>query len=277
MLLPWFSPPFLTVISFAMMICKYRYLAMFICLLLTRPGKHAIGYCISWCWSDWNVYTTNRIIAENPSYADRVVLRHIAMNTAARNSDHNNANQSENDSNNRMEHAGFEITFESFPMTSDSANNNSSKELLLHTKTYHSGVDSTHKTKEGVGTSDSGCENANYESSSDSEEGGDKGLEVTIEGNTHFEDGDDDTLVACAICHTEIEDGDRVGDLPCGHIMHIHCLKTWIPRRNVCPLCRAENIATPRDSSSSSDIIVHDNTTQPGTGPQIPEFVATGE
>jgi Ring finger domain len=51
----------------------------------------------------------------------------------------------------------------------------------------------------------------------------------------------------CTICYAPLEDGDRVGALPCGHEFHVHpCLKHWLTRRNVCPLCLAENIATPR-------------------------------
>lgn len=50
----------------------------------------------------------------------------------------------------------------------------------------------------------------------------------------------------CTICYGELEDGDRVGALPCGHVFHVDpCLKHWLTRRNVCPLCLAEDIATP--------------------------------
>ena len=52
---------------------------------------------------------------------------------------------------------------------------------------------------------------------------------------------------SCAICFAQLEDGDRVGSLPCQHIFHVTpCLKTWLKRRNVCPLCLHTNVATPR-------------------------------
>jgi hypothetical protein len=57
---------------------------------------------------------------------------------------------------------------------------------------------------------------------------------------------DDDNECTCMICISGIEDGDRVGDLPgCSHTFHVECLKLWIQRRNVCPLCQNMDIATP--------------------------------
>eukprot|EP00978_Attheya_sp_CCMP212_P012798 scaffold31989_cov54-Attheya_sp.AAC.1 len=57
---------------------------------------------------------------------------------------------------------------------------------------------------------------------------------------------DDDNECTCMICISGIEDGDRIGDLPgCSHNFHVDCLKLWIQRRNVCPLCQNMDIATP--------------------------------
>ena len=56
--------------------------------------------------------------------------------------------------------------------------------------------------------------------------------------------------VSCTICMTEINDGDRIGALPCNHLFHSSCLKEWIKRRNVCPLCQEPNIATPQRSTN---------------------------
>ena len=49
---------------------------------------------------------------------------------------------------------------------------------------------------------------------------------------------DNDDEVMCTICIADIENGDRVGCLPCDHLFHADCLKEWIKRRNVCPLCQ---------------------------------------
>ena len=66
------------------------------------------------------------------------------------------------------------------------------------------------------------------------------------------EAGDDSTMSdeqntpSCAICFLPLEDGDRVGALECEHVFHVECLKGWLTRRNVCPLCLHEGIAKPK-------------------------------
>mmetsp|Transcript_29014 Transcript_29014/g.33340 ORF Transcript_29014/g.33340 Transcript_29014/m.33340 type:complete len:515 (-) Transcript_29014:117-1661(-) len=59
----------------------------------------------------------------------------------------------------------------------------------------------------------------------------------------------DDDEVMCTICMIEIEDGDRIGALPCNHPFHVDCLKEWIKRRNVCPLCQSPDIAEERNQN----------------------------
>jgi hypothetical protein len=54
---------------------------------------------------------------------------------------------------------------------------------------------------------------------------------------------------SCAICLVEIEEGDIVGDIPCHHVFHKECLKSWLQRSNRCPLCQQEGIASPRRPS----------------------------
>jgi Ring finger domain len=50
----------------------------------------------------------------------------------------------------------------------------------------------------------------------------------------------------CAICFHAILHGDRVGALNgCAHVFHVACLKRWLQRKNVCPLCQARNVAQP--------------------------------
>ena len=70
--------------------------------------------------------------------------------------------------------------------------------------------------------------------------------------NDEYEDEDE---VMCTICMIAIEDGDRVGALPCDHLFHVDCLKEWIKRRNVCPLCQtpiAEERNNPNDEEGGS-------------------------
>ena len=62
-----------------------------------------------------------------------------------------------------------------------------------------------------------------------------------------YNNDDEDEDVTCTICIGVINDGDKVGVLPCNHLFHSSCLKEWIKRRNVCPLCQEPNIATPQN------------------------------
>ncbi len=64
----------------------------------------------------------------------------------------------------------------------------------------------------------------------------------------------------CPVCLIEIEDGDRVGDLTCGHAYHVDCLKAWLKRKNICPLCKLEGLA-----AAQEQIEVEATTTNPST------------
>jgi hypothetical protein len=57
----------------------------------------------------------------------------------------------------------------------------------------------------------------------------------------HEEHDDNDSLhePTCTICFVPLENGDRIGALECDHNFHVDCLKTWLKRRNACPLCAA--------------------------------------
>ena len=41
----------------------------------------------------------------------------------------------------------------------------------------------------------------------------------------------------CSICLGTLQDGMRIGSLSCNHEFHVDCLKTWLKRKNHCPLC----------------------------------------
>lgn len=247
------------------------YLAMFLCLFLTRPGRHILGLCISKVWPQWNVYATDRIINQNPEYANRVVFRRMASRSAASNA-------------NRLSYAGFEVTFELSPMPPQ---NSSGEEFLLRTKTFRTEKETTDAESEEDTADDSAEDSRNNakalsttESDEESTKENDGASTVNAasetesvadgEGCNHADGDASQACVACTICHLDLEDGDRVGDLPCGHTFHIDCLKSWIARRNVCPLCLAENIATPRRDPSEAS-------RGQSTMIPLPEVVVEGE
>ena len=67
----------------------------------------------------------------------------------------------------------------------------------------------------------------------------------------------------CTICLCDFIEKEKVGDLKCGHVFHASCLKSWIRKKNHCPLCKASEVAEvlPDDPlthrrSTSSDVTV---------------------
>jgi hypothetical protein len=69
---------------------------------------------------------------------------------------------------------------------------------------------------------------------------------VDNDGEDSLEEGEKEKT--CAICLAEIEHGDIVGDIPCNHLFHKDCLKSWLRRSNRCPLCQKEGIASRKQS-----------------------------
>ena len=47
---------------------------------------------------------------------------------------------------------------------------------------------------------------------------------------------------SCVICQEEYEKEEKIGFLDCGHEYHADCLKKWLLRENVCPICRSPAI-----------------------------------
>ncbi|GFZ12235.1 RING/U-box superfamily protein [Actinidia rufa] len=42
----------------------------------------------------------------------------------------------------------------------------------------------------------------------------------------------------CSICQEDYEADDEMGKLECGHFYHIDCIKQWLARKNICPICK---------------------------------------
>jgi Ring finger domain len=249
---------------------------MTLCLFTTRPGRHVMGYCISRIWSQWNVRAADRIMRQHPGLVNRMAMRQQLMldQVATMVANNNNQNQNQNQNQNRIgQHTGFEVTFAWMSSTTgndhhNNHNNNNTtntrgREMVLRAKTYRYNNKTTYQVEAEDDLLKQSSEPSNKDTDPTISTGGQEDTHVK-----DIHDGEDDDessvvssteLVFCPICHTEIEEGDRVGDLPCNHIMHIECLKTWIVRRNVCPLCMAEDIATPRQEINSTSQQTYDD------------------
>ena len=52
----------------------------------------------------------------------------------------------------------------------------------------------------------------------------------------------------CIICREEMTTAKR---LSCGHLFHVHCLRSWLERQHTCPTCRAL-VAPPENGTTTS-------------------------
>jgi hypothetical protein len=87
----------------------------------------------------------------------------------------------------------------------------------------------------------------------------------------HYDDNDNDSAQeqepeSCTICFSPLQQGERVGVLSCHHIFHVTCLREWLPRRNVCPLCQDTNAATPRYDNDDDNGVAETSDANRGNG-----------
>ncbi|KAH6822437.1 RING/U-box superfamily protein [Perilla frutescens var. hirtella] len=63
---------------------------------------------------------------------------------------------------------------------------------------------------------------------------------ITSNMNDRFPDATSEELnssdATCIICREEMTTAKK---LLCGHLFHVHCLRSWLERQNTCPTCRA--------------------------------------
>ena len=56
----------------------------------------------------------------------------------------------------------------------------------------------------------------------------------------------------CSICYCSVKEGEELNLLPCKHYFHTDCLKEWVVKERVCPLCKQEVTFEKRDSLVST-------------------------
>ncbi len=55
----------------------------------------------------------------------------------------------------------------------------------------------------------------------------------------------------CIICREDMQEAKK---LPCGHLFHFRCLRSWLERQQACPICRRSVLEEqPRDPNASRD------------------------
>lgn len=49
----------------------------------------------------------------------------------------------------------------------------------------------------------------------------------------------------CIICREEMTAESQPKRLPCSHVFHAHCLRSWFQRQQTCPTCRTDILGKP--------------------------------
>ncbi|XP_031094361.1 E3 ubiquitin-protein ligase RNF38-like [Ipomoea triloba] len=64
---------------------------------------------------------------------------------------------------------------------------------------------------------------------------------MSLLGTSTFETSyhDDEDKDSCCICLDEFSTGDELGKINCEHKFHFMCIREWLKRNNICPICRA--------------------------------------
>ncbi|VVA97805.1 unnamed protein product [Arabis nemorensis] len=74
---------------------------------------------------------------------------------------------------------------------------------------------------------------------------------ITSNMNERFPDATPEELTAsdatCIICREEMTNAKK---LICGHLFHVHCLRSWLERQQTCPTCRA--LVVPPENATST-------------------------
>lgn len=55
----------------------------------------------------------------------------------------------------------------------------------------------------------------------------------------------------CIICREDMVNTSK--KLPCGHIFHTACLRSWFQRQQTCPTCRLNILRTPAERNTQND------------------------
>ncbi|CAG7896983.1 unnamed protein product [Brassica rapa] len=53
----------------------------------------------------------------------------------------------------------------------------------------------------------------------------------------------------CCVCQEEYKEGEEMGVLECGHDFHSQCIKEWLKRKNLCPICKTTGLNTVEKAS----------------------------
>lgn len=205
---------------------------LFLSVFCTDSGRNSIHYMLSCCIPGWNISVATRMLRRHPDKALGLIRNNLfrRRQMLERRADHAQAEAEAE--------AETVVAARALPRQEEGAAPTS---LALRTRIYK------------------GDPRRRGSFRSVKEEESSAALRMSFSALSHSEHcGPDEEDDNCTICFATLLDGDRVGALTCDHIFHAECLKVWLQRRNVCPLCQAKDAATPRFEKDPSSTEVED-------------------
>ncbi|KAF2007731.1 hypothetical protein P154DRAFT_516548 [Amniculicola lignicola CBS 123094] len=68
-----------------------------------------------------------------------------------------------------------------------------------------------------------------------------------------------------------VDERQRAKKLPCGHILHFSCLRSWLERQQVCPTCRRPVLGTPATQNNQQNNAANQGQQNPQNQPNAPQ------
>jgi hypothetical protein len=207
--------------------------------MCTFWGSAFFDYLLSCLFPSWNQHVVTRMMQNNPRMTNRLIENHLQRRRRILERLEVDADAS-----------SARVIAQAIQELDGVADNESPKDepasLVLRTKIYRHDCGSI-KCQRSL-----------------------ENVEPTVEeeGPT-VEEGHDQDDSSCTICFVPLLDGDRIGALPCNHLFHADCLKSWLRRRNVCPLCQAQDVATPQFDKSAEPQIEPAETSTDSSEPSL--------
>ena len=259
-------------------VCIFAVWGTFVAFVIgTHNGRSCLSYLPAKFFKGWNPTVATILLTYNPTFARQLIRRNVRIQQEQlerqilRTLQEQERNRRRADAGGVGEGAGAVTTDAGGAMVSTNDNielgtiNGQQQQqrskpptsLILKTRIYKNDTAATtklrmkkeltqHSQTDGDETSNTtgNLDDSKDCSSSNNNDTNDDNEDVM---NDHHDDYDDDDYDnTCTICFAPLVDGERVGALPCSHVYHVDCLKLWLQRQNVCPLCKVPEIAEPK-------------------------------
>jgi hypothetical protein len=223
---------------------------LFTFLLCTQPGKLAILYWFTFCIPSLNNVIVRCMLRNRPEHARAMirdwVLRH-RPHILRHLDDPVEQHQDEEQQQQQFQRSGRPLSHDEEELLRElqEQHQHGRPSLVLKTRIYKT---TSIQTEDEISSDKKEEEEDDAEDSAGEQSPKMMMMNSDLSTSHNFNDTEEDHLVdeSCTICFGPLQTGDRVGNLPCQHTFHVDCLKVWLKKRAVCPLCLRTDVVVRR-------------------------------